>query len=158
MPRPGKKTQTRRASNKPKVPKERQGMVNKIHALLTAKGKHEGKFIAWSYAESILKKLHGVSSLTFATPAQLHDVIAALEYDARRGGYSLSKQRGNVPDWLKQQCSQQATSANSGGLPGGSSSSGGVSVCGVSGGNTFNSGGVSGVGRHHEQEATAWQA
>ena len=90
LPKP--KSQVRNSKNnrfntsKPAVPLDRQSLMNKIEALLAAKGSQQGKSVPWSYARAILKRLCGVDSLNWATPEQLHKVVAALMYDAKRYG------------------------------------------------------------------------
>ena len=67
---------------------ERGTYLRKIEALLTEKGRDEGRHIPWEYAVGILKRQTrgAVISLDKAGIEQLRKVIAALSYDARRKG------------------------------------------------------------------------
>ena len=66
---------------KPKPPPEKEPLIGKIRALLADAGRPE------EYAEGILRKMtkhEHRSPLAWATPEQLHKVVAALSYDQRR--------------------------------------------------------------------------
>jgi phage gp16-like protein len=63
---------------KPIVPAERQELVNKIEALLADAAR------PWNYARAMAKRMFKVDKLEWATAAQLHSLVAALEYDRRR--------------------------------------------------------------------------
>ena len=69
---------------KPAVPADRQGLIDKIEALLA-----EGGY-PWNYVRSMAKRMFKVDQLEWATAAQLHSLVAALEYDRRR----RSKRKG----------------------------------------------------------------
>jgi len=62
----------------PKPTWEKEPMLKKISALLA-----EMK-LAWAYADSIARHMFKVDSTLWCTPAQLHSVIAALEYKRRK--------------------------------------------------------------------------
>lgn len=72
----------RRRKTKPKaVSEEKAPLIGKIRALLADAGRPE------EYAEAILRRMTGHSHrtpLSWATPKQLHDVVAALVYDQQR--------------------------------------------------------------------------
>ena len=63
---------------KPFVSAEKQGLVDKIGALLADGAR------PWNYARSMAKRMFKVDQLEWATAAQLHSLVAALEYDKRR--------------------------------------------------------------------------
>ena len=70
---------------KPPVPLGRQGLMNKIEALLSELGRHQGRRVPWRYAEAILRKQSGDNLyLNWATPEQLEKVIQALHYAVKR--------------------------------------------------------------------------
>ncbi|UQZ89552.1 regulatory protein GemA [Deltaproteobacteria bacterium Smac51] len=73
-----------RRDSKPPVPKDRQPLVNKIEALLSEKGRLEGRRVSWKYAEAILKKQGGPDYLNWATVQQLENVVRALYYAVER--------------------------------------------------------------------------
>lgn len=62
----------------------RTDMLAKIEALLAEKGRREGAYVPWTYAEAILQRQCGVENLAWADLDQLKGVIAALDRDARR--------------------------------------------------------------------------
>lgn len=64
----------------------REGLLQKIEALLTEKGRAEGSAVPWAYAVGILKRQSdGITkSLDQADRSQLTAVIAALWRDAKR--------------------------------------------------------------------------
>lgn len=56
----------------------RNALVSKIEAQLA------DMKLPWSYADAIVEHMHGLTSVRFANPDQLHDVVAALAYEQRR--------------------------------------------------------------------------
>ena len=60
----------------------KQAMLKKIEAYLAEAGR------PWSYAHAMAKRMSAkkVERIQWCTPADLHKIIAALEYDARRHG------------------------------------------------------------------------
>jgi phage gp16-like protein len=80
-------------------------LLQKIEALLA------DMEMFWGYAEGILKRMHRVDKLDFATAAQLKDVVAALTVEQEKRHLlgqveELLKQRGHdrmwVVSWLRQ--------------------------------------------------------
>lgn len=65
-----------RPEGKPVVPADRQALVNKIEALLGSR--------PWNYARAMAKRMFKVDRLEWASAAQLHSLVAALEYDQKR--------------------------------------------------------------------------
>ena len=57
---------------------DRGPLLKKIEALLTDAGRK------WSYARSMARRMFHVDQLEFCNPEQLHKIVAALEYDAKR--------------------------------------------------------------------------
>lgn len=57
---------------------ERGPLLRKIEALLAASGRH------WFYADGIAKRMFKIELVRWCAPDQLHKVVAALEYDAKR--------------------------------------------------------------------------
>ena len=79
----------RRRQTKP-APPEKAPLIRKIRALLEEAGRPE------EYAEAILRRMTGHAHrtpLSWASPKQLHDVVAALEYDRQRGRSRRSCER-----------------------------------------------------------------
>ena len=68
----------------PKAAKGRQGLVNKVGALLADKAKRQGSTVPWSYADAIAKKVCGVDKVQWCDSKQLGKVIAALSADQKR--------------------------------------------------------------------------
>ena len=66
-------------TGKPLVTADKQALVNKLEALL-----NEGAR-PWNYARAMAKRMFRVDQLEWATAAQLHSLVAALEYQKRRG-------------------------------------------------------------------------
>ncbi len=60
------------------LPEDRQRLIWKIGAYLADAGR------VWAYADGIAKRVCKVESVRFATPEQLHKIVAALEYDQQR--------------------------------------------------------------------------
>jgi phage gp16-like protein len=60
----------------------KQAMLKKIEAYLAEAGR------SWAYAHAMAKRMSAkkVERIQWCTPADLHKIIAALEYDARRHG------------------------------------------------------------------------
>lgn len=69
---------TVKAGKKPSVGQGKQALINKIEAQL-AEAKRP-----WMYADAMAKRMFQVERVRFLTPEQLHKLVAALEYDARR--------------------------------------------------------------------------
>jgi hypothetical protein len=63
---------------KPQVAADRQALVDKIEALLTAAAR------PWNYVRAMARRMFGVDQLEWATADQLRRLVAALEYDRRR--------------------------------------------------------------------------
>jgi len=61
-----------------RVARDIKALMGKIEALLADMG------LAWAYADSIVRRMHGLESVRFATPAQLRDLVAALTYEQQR--------------------------------------------------------------------------
>lgn len=59
---------------------DRGAQLRKIEALL-AQAKRP-----WAYADAMAKRMFGVDAVSWCNPTQLHKLIAALSYDARRHG------------------------------------------------------------------------
>jgi hypothetical protein len=63
---------------KPVFSDDKRALGDKIEALLRDAG------YPWKYAAAMAKRMFKIDALEFATPAQLHSVVAALEYDRQR--------------------------------------------------------------------------
>lgn len=63
-----------------RAPAEKQKMLRKIVAMLRAAGRGR------AYADGMCKKMFSVERLEFCAPDQLHKIISALNFDARRHG------------------------------------------------------------------------
>ena len=63
---------------KPKVPADRQGLVDKLEAQLAASAR------PWNYVRAMAKRMFKLDKLEWASAEQLRKLVAALEYDARR--------------------------------------------------------------------------
>lgn len=61
-------------------PPERKALVYKIAALLNDAGR------PWAYADAMAKRMFQVDSVEWCEPGQLHSLVAALTYDAKRQG------------------------------------------------------------------------
>lgn len=70
--------------------------LQKIQALLTAKGKLEGKIVPWDYAHGIVTRMSKgkVKHLDKATSGYLDAVIAALDKDIKRKTKKLDEKQG----------------------------------------------------------------
>jgi len=66
------------AGKAPAFSQDKQALGNKIGELLEAGG------YPWNYARAMAARMFKVDALEFATPAQLHSLVAALEYDKKR--------------------------------------------------------------------------
>lgn len=64
---------------KPVVGEDKQALVDKLEALLADGAR------PWNYARAMAKRMFKVEQLEWATAAQLHSLVAALEYQKRRG-------------------------------------------------------------------------
>ncbi|WAU72879.1 gp16 family protein [Acinetobacter sp. TR11] len=64
---------------KPKVKLSKEQLIAKIEALLADAGKH------WNYAIGIAKKMFNKEALEFCTEHELWKIVAALEYQKKRG-------------------------------------------------------------------------
>ena len=81
MRRLGVKFRSGKRTQRSAQPEEKRPLLSKITALLAESGRPE------EYAEAILRRMtghHHRTPLSWATPKQLHDVVAALSYDHRR--------------------------------------------------------------------------
>lgn len=76
-PKPAPATE-RKHGSKPQVPADRQGLVDKLEALLADAAR------PWNYARAMARRMFGVERLEWATAEQLRRLVAALSYDARR--------------------------------------------------------------------------
>ena len=68
----------REFGNKPKVKQTKEALIGKIEAHLTEHKLH------WNYATGIAKKMFQKEALEFCSEHELHKIVAALEYRARR--------------------------------------------------------------------------
>lgn len=59
---------------------DRATMLKKIEACLT------GRKLPWAYAESMAKRICKKDALEFCSPDELHKIVKAFGYDARRKG------------------------------------------------------------------------
>lgn len=64
---------------KPLVTQDKQALVDKLEALLADGAR------PWNYARAMAKRMFGVEQLEWASAGQLHSLVAALEYQKRRG-------------------------------------------------------------------------
>ena len=83
----GRGFKMRRRRHKPDIQRaklSKQAMLEKIEAYLAEAAR------PWNYAHGMAKKMFQVDRLEFCTADQLHRIIAALEYDARRHGRSIA--------------------------------------------------------------------
>jgi phage gp16-like protein len=64
--------------NKPKVKQSKEALIGKIEAHLAEHKLH------WNYARGIAKKMFQKDALEFCNEHELHKIVAALEYRARR--------------------------------------------------------------------------
>lgn len=64
---------------------DRGPMLKKIEAYLTEARR------PWSYADGMAKKMFHVDRLAHCSPQQLHRIIAALQYDAKRNHRSTGR-------------------------------------------------------------------
>ncbi len=67
-------------------PYDRSMLMTKIEALLAEKGTDQGKHVPWDYAAAILKRMHKLDSLEWATADQLRGVMVALIKGGKRKG------------------------------------------------------------------------
>ena len=65
-------------ANKPQSAPSKTAMISKIGALLTVLGK------PWAYADGMALRMFKTEKLIWCTPAQLHKIVAALEYAKAR--------------------------------------------------------------------------
>ncbi|OHX21222.1 gp16 family protein [Chromobacterium sphagni] len=70
----------RKAADKPRVGESRQSLINKAEALLAEAGR------PWDYADAMAQRMYGVERAGWLAPVQLHGLVAALTYDAKRHG------------------------------------------------------------------------
>ena len=73
------------AGRRPRPPRNRAEQITKIEALLADKAKRQGRPVPWAYADAIAKRVCRVDKVDWCDTDQLRRVIAALEYDRRRG-------------------------------------------------------------------------
>lgn len=73
------------AGRRPRPPRNRAEQIAKIEALLADKAKRQGRPVPWAYADAIAKRVCRVDKVDWCDTDQLRRVIAALEYDRRRG-------------------------------------------------------------------------
>lgn len=64
---------------KPVVAEDKRALVDKIEALLADGAR------PWNYARAMARRMFGVEQLEWASAGQLHSLVAALEYQKRRG-------------------------------------------------------------------------
>lgn len=64
--------------DKPDVAKQKELLIKKIEAHLAENKLH------WNYAKGIAKKMFQKEALEFCTKNELHSIVAALEYKAKR--------------------------------------------------------------------------
>lgn len=65
---------------RPNPGRNRNALMNKVEALLADGGYH------WNYAHGMAKRMFGVEKVDWLEPEQLHKLVAALEYNAKRKG------------------------------------------------------------------------
>ncbi|WP_047257984.1 gp16 family protein [Chromobacterium subtsugae] len=70
----------KRPSPRPRVGQSREALVGKIEALLAEAGR------PWGYADAMAQRMYGVELAGWLAPMQLHSLVAALTYDAKRHG------------------------------------------------------------------------
>ncbi|OSI25085.1 gp16 family protein [Neisseria dumasiana] len=63
---------------RPHLTKDREALLNKLEALLTAGGK------SWNYADGMAKKMFGKDLVRFLTPNQLYKLVQALQIHTNR--------------------------------------------------------------------------
>lgn len=68
----------REFGNKPKVKQSKEALIGKIEAHLTEHKLH------WNYAKGIAKQMFQKDALEFCNESELHRIVAALEYRAKR--------------------------------------------------------------------------
>lgn len=68
----------RNFGKKPKVKQSKEALIGKIEAHLAEHKLH------WNYAKGIAKKMFGKEALEFCNESELHRIVAALEYRAKR--------------------------------------------------------------------------
>lgn len=71
-------TPPKKSGRRPNAAPARRPLIQKIEALLADQGR------PWSYAEAIAKRMFGIDQIAWCEPEQLHKIVAALSYDARR--------------------------------------------------------------------------
>jgi hypothetical protein len=76
------------------VDAERAPLIDKIEALLAEKGRLEGKYCPWSYAEAILRRQGGERFLSWASFGALLKVIQSLTIHVER---LEAKRQGRPP-------------------------------------------------------------
>jgi phage gp16-like protein len=64
------------AGKKPVVGADKQALVDKLERQLGSR--------PWNYVRAMAKRMFGVEQLEWASAGQLHSLVAALEYDAKR--------------------------------------------------------------------------
>jgi phage gp16-like protein len=73
-------TKQKVARNTPKPAEDRKKLMSKVEAFLT-----EAKR-SWAYADGMALRMFKVERVEWLDPEQLHKMVAALTYDARRHG------------------------------------------------------------------------
>ena len=73
------------AGRRPRPPVRRADQIAKIEALLADKARRQGRPVPWAYADAIARRVCRVEKIDWCESDQLRRVIAALEYDRRRG-------------------------------------------------------------------------
>jgi len=76
---------TPRGGAKPQLAADKQGMIDKIEALLAEKRRLEGQAqVPWAYADAIARRLAKVDAVRFADVIGLRKILAALAIHVRR--------------------------------------------------------------------------
>ena len=68
----------RQYNRAPKATWDKEPLLGKIRALLSVMN------LSWHYADGIARRMFKVDAVSWCTPAQLHSVVAALEYKKKR--------------------------------------------------------------------------
>jgi phage gp16-like protein len=76
----GLKSSSRKHGKRPNPGTANKALMNKVEALLADGGYH------WNYAHSMAKRMFNVEKVDWLDRVQLHKLIAALEYNAKRKG------------------------------------------------------------------------
>ncbi|AXE33101.1 MULTISPECIES: gp16 family protein [Chromobacterium] len=69
-----------KAADKPSVGQSKKRLVSKLEALLAEADR------PWDYADAMAQRMYGVERAGWLAPVQLHGLVAALTYDAKRHG------------------------------------------------------------------------